>query len=180
MTKDPFAPKPAARPTGDKLGQLSRYVEIMRKYQSKVAQLEEELKEAKRALTQVEEESIPAYMEELGLKSITLSDGSKVQINSVIYASIPADRHDEAMAWLVSNGHSDLIKLMVQGQFGKEQYETARAVSAYLNDAGAEVSTKESVHPSTLRAFIKEQLEQGEDIPLDVFGARPINKAVIK
>jgi hypothetical protein len=41
-------------------------------------------------------------------------------------------------------------------------------------------SDKEGVHAQTLKAFIKEQMAKGVDVPLELFGAYPYSKAVIK
>ena len=35
---------------------------------------------------------------------------------------------------------------------------------------GVKYDRKQAVHPSTLKSFVKQSLENGEDIPEDVFG----------
>jgi hypothetical protein len=38
----------------------------------------------------------------------------------------------------------------------------------------------ETVHPSTLKAFVKEQLAVGTAVPFDLFGIYPYSRAIIK
>lgn len=180
MSKDPFA-RPKSSPLDEeKLGMLARLANMLNDRQQKVAALEKDLKNAKQDLTRLEEETIPAFMQELGVASIKLKDGKTVSITSQVYASISQANHDAAMEWLIKNGHEDLIKLTITGTFGKDEYELAVDVRNRLTKEGAKVSSDENVHPQTLRAFIREQLEQGVAIPLDVFGARTVTKATIK
>ena len=50
----------------------------------------------------------------------------------------------------------------------------------YLQDGGLTVKFNESVHAQTMKAFLKEQIAKGSDIPLDLFGARPVWVATVK
>jgi len=176
---DPFAAPSITAINEERLGQLARYANLMQNKQAAVAAAEEQLKQLKKELVSIEQESIPAFMQELGLSSITLTDGKKIKLTTKVYASIPAKHYEEAMDWLVNNGHADLIKLTVTGQFGKDEYTQAKTIYDELTASGAKVSSKEAVHPSTLASFLKEQLERGTAIPLELFGAMPITKAVI-
>jgi hypothetical protein len=47
--------------------------------------------------------------------------------------------------------------------------ETANVLQQYLQDHKMSYSGKTGVHPQTLAAFVKEQVESGADFPLDVF-----------
>jgi uncharacterized protein (DUF362 family) len=40
-----------------------------------------------------------------------------------------------------------------------------------LVNTGYEPNQKTVVHPQTLKAFVKEQLESGKELPLDLLGA---------
>ena len=71
--------------------------------------------------------------------------------------------------WLIKHGFGDIIKREVTAKFGKNDDKWKLAVEA-LQAKGIEIDTKEAVHHSTLRAFAKEQMEQGTDIPVDLFG----------
>ena len=42
------------------------------------------------------------------------------------------------------------------------------------------VTQKEKVESSTLRAFVREQIEAGKQIPMETFGVYVANKTIIK
>jgi len=49
-----------------------------------------------------------------------------------------------------------------------------------LQSNGLDPEQKEAVHPSTLKAFVKEQIEKGSEIPSETFGIFIGQKTVIK
>jgi hypothetical protein len=49
-----------------------------------------------------------------------------------------------------------------------------------LQDQGFDPETKTHIHPATLKAFVKERVENGKPIDLDMFGAFIANAAEIK
>jgi hypothetical protein len=89
-----------------------------------------------------------------------------------IAASWSADRRAAAFSWLHTHGHSDLIKTDVVARFGRDQSENARVLAQGLHAEGYNVSVKEGVHPQTLTAWFKEQVDKQNPLPpLDVIGA---------
>ena len=61
----------------------------------------------------------------------------------------------------------------------KKENDTNQAISA-LTSLGLEPIDKEQVHPQTLKAFVREQVESGKPFPLELFGAFLGQKATIK
>ena len=66
-------------------------------------------------------------------------------------------------------GFGDIIKREVTAKFGKSDDNWKIAVEA-LQARGIKIETKEAVHHSTLKAFAKEQMEAGTDLPVDLLG----------
>ena len=58
--------------------------------------------------------------------------------------------------------------------------QSSKDVVAILQDAGFDPVTKTHVHPSTLKAFVKERITDGKPIDLDMFGAFISNAAQIR
>ena len=94
--------------------------------------------------------------------------------------SVPAEKKRDAYAWLRESGFGDLIKNTVAIDFGRGEDDNAEALKEYCQEHGMTYSDKEGVHAQTLKAFIKEQMAKGVDVPLELFGAYPYSKAVIK
>jgi hypothetical protein len=138
------------------------------------------LKHAKEAARILREETIPSAMQELGVEELKLSTGQKITIAQEVYASIPAPMKDEAMNWLEDNGFAGLIKVAVATQYGKGEIESAKELFHELQERGISCKFDESVHPMTLKAFLKEQISNGNNVPMELFGARPVWTAKIK
>ena len=65
-------------------------------------------------------------------------------------------------------------------QFGKGEDSKAVAVLELLKANGYVAANEKSIHPMTLKAFIREMVESGADLPLETFGVYIGNKAEIK
>ena len=109
-------------------------------------------------------------MSELGLESLTLKDGSSVKVKQLVQASIPVRYREEAFQWLRDNGHGDLIKNQVSATFGKGEDASANEFIDKISTLGYEPTQKVWVEPMTLKAFVREQITEGTELPMDKFG----------
>lgn len=162
---------------------MSRMAKLARQQlqlEKRLEELDEEMKEVARSLKQVQEEEIPNLMFELGVQSFKLTDGSEIKVQKYYAASIPKDRQVEAFDWLNQNGFGDLIKNQVATNFVRGQEQQAEAFAQECSDRGLAVNTKKWVEPMTLKAFAREQVESGADLPSDLFGLYVGNKAKIE
>ena len=145
-----------------------------------VSELEANLKAKKEELRLTSEQELPDAMQAAGLTQITLSTGEKISINEFYTAHISKANQEKAYEWLVSNGHEGLIKNEVLLKFGREETEVVNQTVSALQSRGLSPEVRQSIHPSTLRAFIKEQFTSGNDIPTEPFGIYIGTKAIIK
>ena len=141
---------------------------------------EEKLKTLKDTERGLSEQSIPNLMQEAGYSEIKLVDGTAISINTFYAASISKAKEEEAFDWLRDNGFGDLIKNNVVLQFGKAQDEDANNLVGELKSKGHNVSQKMKVEPMTLKATVREQIEKGYDVPMDLLGVFIGNKTTIK
>lgn len=162
------------------LDDMSRLAQAMLDAEDEVAKAERKLSEAKAHLTTIAEETIPNAMKELGLKEFKLEDGTKISYKLEIYASLTAEKKSEAFHWLEQNNFGGLIKTNLTIEFGKEEIQKAKDLAAKLIAQGFMPELERSVHAQTLKAFLGEQIKAGnKDLPLDTFGARPVDKAKV-
>jgi hypothetical protein len=145
-----------------------------------VAELEEKLKAEKKALMKMTDEDLPTMLAEIGLSSMKLDDGSEVTVKPTYGASILVDNKPSAFAWLREHGYDDIIKNTVSCQFGRGEDEKANAFKSIAEEKGYYAEQKTDVHPQTLRAFVKERVESGDDFPMELFGAYVGQRAIIK
>ena len=127
-----------------------------------------ELKERMRKLT---DEIIPAALAEKGMSKFTMVDGSEVEVKPYYSASISADNRGPAFSWLRDNGYGDIIKNIVSTQFGRGEDELARDFITMARQQGFLVDQNEKVEPMTLKAWVRERVERGEEFPTELFGA---------
>lgn len=159
--------------------QLSDLVRKLRNVESQIEDAEQHLKSLKQEKHKLSVENIPVLMDEMGVERLDV-DGVTVSRKMIVHASIPVDRRDEAFSWLRDNGLDDIIKNDVTCSFGKGEDNVAGDVIGILQERGFDPKTKTHVHPSTLKAFVKERVTDGKPIDLDMFGAYINNAAEIR
>jgi len=168
-------------PSNAAIKEISNLAAIQISRELRVAQLEDDLRTAKEVLQRVQEVDLPNAMAAAGIMSIKLPNGASLTIKEDVYASIPKDQQFEAFAWLRDHELGDVIKREVVVEFGRGEEDQAVALVNELQAKGMNnYQTKESVHSQTLKALIREQLAKGAEFPMDLFGAYPVTKAVIK
>lgn len=166
--------------TDDELSSVAALASRQAELEYRIKRGESLLDDLKKEWRQIAEHDLPNAIQEVGLSTFTLADGRKISTKTEVYASIPKDNPNKAFAWLRANGHGALIKNVISAEFGKGEDEQAVEAASALAEAGFKPSQKESVHPMTLKAFLKEQLEKGVDVPLEDFGAHIVTRAKVE
>jgi hypothetical protein len=136
--------------------------------------VEAQLKTAKEDVRRLEQEDLPELMQELGLETFKLTTGELIEVKQDIECGISEERRARAHAWLTEHGFGGLIKTEVVAKFGRDERDAAVACAEQI---GGEMV--ERVHPSTLKSFVKEQMEAGRAIPFDLFAIHPFNRVKI-
>jgi len=162
------------------LTSVAALARTIRDKEARISDLEQTLKEEKKALIKLTDEEMPSMLAEIGMASFALDDGSTVEVKQTYGASILVEKRPEAYEWLRDNGYDDIIKNTVACQFGRGEDDQASAFAAFAQQQGYVPDQKTEVHPQTLRAFVKERCEAGEEFPMELFGAWVGQRAVIK
>ena len=158
---------------------LSGLVRQLRVVEQEVEEAETLLKTLKSERQKLSTQMIPDLMDEMGVERVDV-DGLTVTKKQIVAASIPVDKRELAFDWLRERGLDDIIKNDVVCSFGRGQDNLAKDAFWTLKDKGLEPSTKTNIHPMTLKAFVKDRVEQGQEIDLDLFGAFLTNAVEIK
>ena len=162
--------KDAAVPKNEDLHGIAELAEKQVHAQEVVADLENTLALEKEKLRKIQEEELPETMLSLGLKSFTLSDGNKLDVKTFYRGNISKNRAEEAHDWLRDHDHADLIKNDVVCSFGKGEDHDALVLMGKLEGMKVDYENRKHVHASTLKAFVREQIEMGKELPLDLLG----------
>ena len=161
------------------LSTLTGFAEAIIKQDAFVKELEEKLKEEKKRLLKMTDEDLPALMTEANSMEFTLLDGSKVTIKPQYGASIKVDNRPAAYEWLREHGHDDIIKNTISCQFGRGEDDLASSFKAFAEKEGYVPTQTEKIEPMSLRGFVKERVENGDEFPMELFGAYVGQRAVI-
>ena len=146
--------------------EMRRIVDLANKQinlEQEVVSLEQQLKNKKEELRNVKEHDLPDAFAEVG---------SRAKVEPFVNAHISKANTEKTHAWLEDNGFGDLIDKELNAKFGRTdaELEKFQRMFSHLEQNGCKLTTKEAVHHMRLKAFAKEQLEKGTDIPVDLFG----------
>ena len=149
---------------------LSSLVRESMHLDDKISEAEKYLKDLKAQKKKVSMQDIPELMREMDMDSVTVG-GNKVTVRQVVHARIDENNRDKAFEWLRSIGEGDIIKHDVTVSFSTGQDNLAGSVVEGLRqEYGLEVAQKTHVHPQTLKGWVRNRLESGQDIDFDTFG----------
>ncbi len=151
------------------LTSLAEQVKNLRDLEDELKADEESLKNKKRDIERISGEVIPTLLSEMGLSSIKLADGSAVDIKPYYLANISIKNREAAYNWLRSNGLGDIIKNDVTVSFGRNEDNKAAEYANLAQSQGFQPTQKLKVEPMTLKALVRERIENGKDIPMDIF-----------
>ena len=160
-------------------GSLAEQVVKLQKLEEELLAKEVEYKEIKRKVELVSSEVIPTMMQEMNISTLKLADGTSVEVKPVYGASIPADKKEDAYTWLRENGLGDLIKNEVTVAFGRSEDNKAQQYAVLAQGQGYEPVQKLKVEPMTLKALVRERIENGLDMPSDLFNLFTSNRTKI-
>jgi hypothetical protein len=165
---------------GDSLQRLRAAVAGARTLKAEKADLEGRLKETNISIYKLETVELPDLFDEVGINSITLPPdgnlpGYKADAGPYYKANISADwdndKRIESFQYLESIGFPDLIKTVITVPFNREMRGEAVKLLEELRSRGYNPLVTENVHPMTLTAWLKEQVEKRHFLPqLDKIG----------
>lgn len=164
----------------DQLAGIAALAKRAKMLELEIKDLEDSLTERQNNYRTLTEETLPEAFAEMNLKGFTMEDGSKIEIKPFYGATISKDRKAEAFAWLRDHGHDDLIKNTVSVQFGRNEDEICARLQHLLEQNGYRFDQSEKVEPQTLKAWVREQLQRGNEVPSDLFGVFVGQKAIFK
>ena len=164
----------------DELSGIAALAKRAKMLELEIKELEDTLTERQNNYRTLTEETLPEAFAEMSLKGFTMDDGSKIEIKPFYGASISKERKAEAFEWLRQYGHDDLIKNTVSVQFGRNEDELCARLKNLLVESGFRYDQAEKVEPQTLKAWVREQLQRGNEVPSELFGVFVGQKAGFK
>lgn len=156
-------------PSTDKLSNINVLYSKMVALQGIVDDLEARLKLEKQRLVKVTDYDLPAAMSEAGCKKFVTSDGFQLEVKQFYTAKIDDNNREQCYSWLRDHEFGGIIKHQIAVNFNKGEDNLASKLKENLEKVGLTYSDKESIHPQTLNAFVRERVEKGDNFPLNTF-----------
>lgn len=156
------------------LGQLAAQQGLL---ELQIEDLEAQLKQLKKEHAQYAEKLVPDLLAQIGLKSVTTRGGLTVELKEDIRASIPQDpaKRDVAFGYLHDTGNDGIIKREITIRYGRDEGQFADDLLSKLEELNikehATIEHEWNIHNSTLVAFLKGELKEGKNVPMEAFGA---------
>ena len=148
---------------------LADQVERLENLNQEIEKKEKDLKQRKKDLEHISGEVIPTMMAEMGLSHLKLMDGSSVDVKPNYSANITIANREAAFNWLRNNGLGDIIKNEILVSFGRNEDNKAADYAALAQERGFQPTQKLKVEPMTLKALVRERIEKGVEMPMDIF-----------
>ena len=150
------------------------------------ATLEDKLKDISNKITQLEQSTLPDIMATLGVDELSLTTlGVKLKVVEQVTASVTQAKAQEVYAWLKARNMHAIAK-------GRVTFSDVTVAEEIAREQQAEF--KIDIHPSTLAAFVREQIAQEREdekqrgqplpetdkLPRKLFGVFTLNRVAIK
>lgn len=176
-------------PTDEEIKGCAEIAKRILRKEREIVDMQKQVSGMEKDLATLVELTLPNAMHAIGITEFKLLDGSLVSIGEEYYCNIPSADSDEehlrarraaAFAWLRENNQADLIKNDLKASFGRGEDKQADAFVMAAAEQGLSVTRSENVHWQTLKAWVKDRIEKGKDVPLETFGVHVRNVATIK
>ena len=145
-----------------------------------IARLDAQLKEQKKAHQAIIWGSLIEALDEAGIPKFELIDGTKIAVGQQLTASVPERNKAEAAQWLQDHGLGSLVSddVVVHLTKGDGRHDALREM--LLGGGFDNIERKPGMNTGSIKASIKEMLERGDDVPMELFGAFNRRIAIIK
>ena len=170
---------------GGDLKELNDLCKKQMQLEDTIERKQEEIDNLKAELKKVSFDDIPNLLAEKGLEKLKLRDGNEIVVRKVINAYLPKEDADpegraKSLEWLRNNDLGDIIKNNVTVSFGRGEDNKALDYANLAQKSGYLPTQKVDVNNRQLVAALKERLENGLDVPSELFKLFVGNQTKIK
>ena len=134
-----------------------------------IGELEGNLREAKARLQDLEERVLPDLMDAAGVQKLTLTDGTKLEVDTLISASVPKKNLAAVVQWLDQHGHGGMVEREISIPMGRGG-AIPNALHNQLVQLGLTWEDTSTVNTTRLKSWAREMLERGQAFPSELFG----------
>jgi hypothetical protein len=151
----------------------------LREKSEELSRMQADVKIVEDRIQRISSELIPGLFDEIGLSQVSLADGARVSIKTDYSASITEAKKEACFAWLKSQNLDSVIKSKLEVEFKKGENERSEALREVLDGMSLKYKEKKGVHPQTLKALVKEQIQESVDFPQELFSVYKYRETIV-
>lgn len=170
----------ALAPSDNALSRISELATMQVKLEGELDIAEQNVKEIKIRLEKIQGNLLPEAMAEAKMEEFKMITGQKVTVKDEIQCSVPKKRKGEIMKKLRELEQDHLIVNKITVDIEKGHDNLAGELMGHAEDLGLLATRGESVNTASLKKYLREQLDDGEDVDLPFFGAIQLRRTKIK
>jgi len=158
-------------PTNEQMKEVADMVATMLRLEKECLATQEVVKALDAKIERMSSTEIPEAMKAIGISLFQMTDGRVVEIKEDDYGSYTKKNEPAVFKWLRQHGHGDMIKNAIALQLGKGKEALVDKLKKVLQQkayVGVVMEVRESIHPGTFKAFVREQLTEGKQLPKQV------------
>lgn len=164
----------------DKMGELGVEVRKLLKLRMEIAEMENQLSGLKRDYNALAIDRVPNIMAELGIDEVRTEAGVKITVSREVQCKLIPEVKEQGLDWLEQNNYGAIVKREVSVAFGKDTESIVKQVVEAIRSVGVEPEVTKDVHPMTLKAWGKRQVEGGAPIPSEYFNVNVFSIVRVK
>ena len=170
---DPFFEQAELQATDQQLASIS---DLMVREDSLARALETQQALAEQLATQLNElrtKALPEAMTAAGVDRFRCATtGTEARLAFDCSGALGSDEaeRERKLDILCENGADEIVKTEVTVAFGKGEDAKALSLAGELVRRGLAVAKRRNIHPQTLRAWVRERMEEGAELPLSEVG----------
>lgn len=170
--------------SGGDLELLTGLADRQKELEGQIAMKQAEIKDLEAQVREISWKHIPELLDSLNMESFKLKDGSEITVKEDLRLSIPkdAERRAEVIKWLIDNDGEYLIKEEFGFKFDKGEGDAAKKFEEFIAtyEGRLRMDKFEGVETNSVKAFLKNKLADGEEVPLARLGGHRQTIAKIK
>ena len=145
-----------------------------------IRSLKMELEKVEKYYEEISTVKLPDAMNAIGMAEFKLSNGYTLSVIPVFNVRLPKNKIDAADEWLDNNGHSGMIKRVLQVAINNEiPSDVVEKLKIEIEEQGFEYEEVKNVHWATIQSWANEMKTEGEIIPEEIFTVYRGNKTTI-
>lgn len=162
----------------DKAAVFQRLATMLEDAEHEVTKAEEALSQKKAIARDLREKTLPMALDELTADSVSLPDGRRIKVRESITVGPRKEDRGAVIDWLIQAGHAKLVADTLIAEFAKGDVR-AELAQSMLKDVDIESRVEQAVHPQTLKAHVRKELEAGRDVPMDLLNVYRMRSAEV-